>query len=290
MNTTELIASVKSKASMPDSQSLWTPETILETLNEEMNISMLPLMMRIQEDYFLDYISYPTFQKIIPIPSKAIGTKIRSLGFYKEDYLVAPVARVDEENSFVNYARGFVFENYSAKLLFDTFPSTDTELRLYYYKRPNSLALETDVSAISSIDTLTNKIITGSALSFYQAGSKIDIQTPNNPYSLSREGLEIISVNGAEIELLSVEGLNVGDYVCLQGKSFFPNIPEELHSLLAQRVAVKVLEANGSQQEMVAAQGIYTQMERDAIFILTPRADGTTTKFIPRRGIGSYVG
>jgi len=47
--------------------------------------------------------------------------------------------------------------------------------------------------------------------------------------------------------------------------------------------------ANGSATEMAAAQGISNLMEANAIYILTPRADGTTTKFTPARGIGHHV-
>jgi len=289
MNTTQLIDSIKRKTSMPNAQSLWTPARILASINEELQICILPLMMRIQEDYFLAYQSFTTYQASLPIPSRAIGTKIRSLGFYKDGYLQRNVPRLDEENTFLSRNLGFVFENYSAKLKFDQFPDANSELRLYYYKSPNTLDLETNVSPISAIDTATNIVTTSAALPFYIARTLINTQSPNNPFLVTAEDIEIISVNGASIELSSVEGMSVGDYVCENTKAFFPNIPLEMHSLLAQRVAVKVLEANGSLAEMAAAQGIYTQMERDAIYILTPRADGTTAKFTPGRGISAYT-
>jgi hypothetical protein len=289
MNTTQLISSIKRKTSMPTSQGLWTDSRIVESINEELQISMVPLMMRIQEDHFTAYEAYATFTREIPIPPKAIGSKIKSIGFYTEGYLSRPIPRMDEENSFLNRNLGFVFEKYSIKFMFDQFPQTNQEIRVYYYKRPNSLAEGALVTNIDSVDPLTNTIVVTSATSWMVAGAKIDVQSIANPFSMVAEDITIVSITGTSLVLSSVEGLTAGDSVAEAGYCFYPNVPVELHSLLAQRVAVKVLEANGSQQEMAAAQGIYNQMEKDAIYILTPRADGTTAKFTPGRGISSYV-
>jgi len=289
MNTTQLIESIKRKASMPTSQNLWTDQRILETINEEFQISIIPLMMRIQEDHFLTYQAYTPFQQSIPIPEKAIGSKIRSVGFYQDGNLSLDVPRIDQENTGSGGKTfGFAFENYSLKFFFETIPSPSMETRLYYYKRPNSLSLEENVSQISAVDTVLNTVTVGTALSYFVANTIVSIQSKKNPH-IFRENKTIISISSATIELDSIEGIEVGDYVCPEDGAFFPNLPQELHSLLAQRVAVKVLEANGSATEMAAAQGIYTQMERDSIYILTPRADGTTTKFTPARGIGHHV-
>jgi hypothetical protein len=289
MNTTQLISSIKRKTSMPTSQDLWTDDRILESINEEFQISMVPLMMRIQEDHFTTYQAYDTYSRTIPIPAKAIGSKIKSLGFYQQDYLQQNIPRIDEENTVINNRLAFLFEKYSVKLMFDQFPNMNQELRMYYYKRPNSLALDTSVARIESIGTVATSVVVSAANSVLVDGAVLDAQSSTNPFSLTAEGLTVASVSGSEIFLDSVEGLSVGDYLCEEGYSFFPNVPVELHSLLAQRVAVKILEANGSQAEMAAAQGIYTQMERDSIYILTPRADGTTQKFTPGRSISAYV-
>jgi hypothetical protein len=289
MNTTQLIASIKRKTSMPTSQNLWTDDRILDTINEEFQLAIIPLMMKIQEDHFLTYQAYTPFQQSIPIPEKAIGSKIRSVGFYQDGNLSLDVPRIDQENTGSGGKTfGFAFENYSLKFFFETIPSPSMETRLYYYKRPNSLSLEENVSQISAVDTVLNTVTVGTALPYFVANTIVSIQSKKNPH-VFREAKTIVSLTGSVVTLDSVEGIEVGDYVCPEDGAFFPNIPQELHSLLAQKVAVKILEANGSATEMAAAQGISNLMEANAIYILTPRADGTTTKFTPARGIGHHV-
>jgi hypothetical protein len=289
VNTTELIESVKRRASFPTSQNLFTPESILDILNEEMQTSILPMLLRIQEDFYLTYEEFPVSEKELPIPSKAIGQKIRSLGIYLDGELSQNIPRADIETQQMNPRVGFIFENYKIKLLNSISYSSNAVIRMYYYKKPATLELESQVSSIISVDPITNLVTLQNIPIWLSVGARIDVTSSQNPFSQVLEGAEVIDVLGNTIELDSVENIAVGDVLARPGKTFFPNAPEEVHKLLAQRAAVKTLESQGKPTEMAAAQGIYREMEGNILYLLTPRSDGTTKKFIPEHGISSFV-
>jgi hypothetical protein len=291
MNTTELIESVKDRAAMPTSQNLFTNERIARMLSEELETAILPMMLRIQEDFYLTYQDFAPSIEIIPIPSDAIGQKIRSVGVYDDKgRLMSPLPRLDEVNQTVQFSAGFIMENYSIKIVQPgSFPFNVT-LRVHYYRMPNKLTLESNAARVSGRDLALNTVSVATIPASFTAGAIIDASSSKNPYNLRERGIEIIQVSGSSVEVADASLIEVGDILTPTGTAFYPNAPTEIHKLLAQRVAVKTLESQGKASEMAGAMAVYKQMENDILYLLTPRSDGTAKKFTPGRGISRYVG
>jgi hypothetical protein len=74
----------------------------------------------------------------------------------------------------------------------------------------------------------------------------------------------------------------VGSYINLAEETFVPNIPTELHPILAQRVAVMCLEAMGDEQNKQSAERKLAKMEQDAGTFLDNRVEGAVQKIKSR--------
>lgn len=80
----------------------------------------------------------------------------------------------------------------------------------------------------------------------------------------------------------SLRDVTIGDYVTIKEETIVPNIPTELHPILAQRVAIACLEAMGDEQNKQSAERKLANMERDAGTFLDNRVEGATQKIKSR--------
>ena len=80
----------------------------------------------------------------------------------------------------------------------------------------------------------------------------------------------------------SLEEISIGDYITIQEETIVPNIPTELHPILAQRVAVACLEAMGDEQNKQSAERKLAAMEKDAGTFLDNRVEGASQKIKAR--------
>lgn len=88
--------------------------------------------------------------------------------------------------------------------------------------------------------------------------------------------------NEISFEISSVNQIETGSYVNIAEETFVPNIPTELHPILAQRVAVSCLEAMGDEQNKQSAERKLANMERDAGTFLDNRVEGAPQKIKSR--------
>jgi hypothetical protein len=73
-------------------------------------------------------------------------------------------------------------------------------------------------------------------------------------------------------------GLVIGDQIAFAGESCIPQIPDELHSVLAQRVVCRIMEAQGDQAGLQAANGKLADMEARMGSLIDNRSDGNPQK------------
>jgi len=78
--------------------------------------------------------------------------------------------------------------------------------------------------------------------------------------------------------------LSVGDYVAEAEQCIIPNIPTDLHSMLAQRIACRCLEALGDMQGLQMANQKLAEMELKTGSIIDNRVEGAPLKVVNRHG------
>lgn len=79
-----------------------------------------------------------------------------------------------------------------------------------------------------------------------------------------------------------VSHIQIGSYVTIAEETIVPNIPTELHPILAQRVAIACLEAMGDEQNKQSAERKLASMEKDAGTFLDNRVEGALQKIKSR--------
>ncbi len=78
--------------------------------------------------------------------------------------------------------------------------------------------------------------------------------------------------------------INDGDFLTKAEETIVPNIPTELHPIVAQRVAVACLEAMGDEQNKQSAERKLVQMEKSALKLISNRVEGAPKKIKNRFG------
>lgn len=74
----------------------------------------------------------------------------------------------------------------------------------------------------------------------------------------------------------------VGDYICLQNEAIIPQIPPDMHSVLAERTSVRILQALGDIQGVQVSSAKIQQMETQQGILLDNRIDDAPRKILNR--------
>jgi len=80
----------------------------------------------------------------------------------------------------------------------------------------------------------------------------------------------------------------IGDYVCLANECIIPQLPPELHNILAERTCARVLSAIGDTEGLQNSQKMIADMELRQGNMVQNRVDGNTQKVLARRSLLHY--
>lgn len=302
LTSTTLIESVKRRASIPEDQATFTSEDFLALANEEIDNALVPLILSMQEEYFV----YPETVALVAstsryaIPYRAIGGKLRDL-FYQdtngqlhEMSRIAPEEKVTfQENPDSNtYFKYFYVEGNNVVLAPTVGSSPVGSLVFTYYLRPNDLVEADEVAFITDIDTSgDNTIYTVTQVpEDFSASTEMDVNQTKSGHKIRVFDLSPVAVNSGtnQITFLTADlptDIIVGDHIALAGQCFIPQIPSDLHSILAQRVAQRCLESMGDAAGLQAASVKLQEMETRSSTLIDNRVEGAPLKITNRKGL-----
>jgi hypothetical protein len=306
LTSSELIRSIKRRAMIPSDQNTFTDEDFLEMLNEELQYFGIPHLLRTHEEYLLTFEDIPLSNGDgkYPIPYRAIGNKLREASYITNvsgltsnpgSEQVYELARISVEdlpdyNNYASsrYAQAFYLENNNLVLLGEV-PITDAVLRMHFYLRPNTLVLDSKAGKIQSIDAATGTVVLESFPTEFSSSPDMDFVQDKSPNIILGYDKTPTSVDSATRTVIfnadDIPGdLVVGDYLNIAQETIVPQLPVELHAILAQRVAVAALEALGDQEGLVAAQKRLEMMEKASNDIIDNRVEGAPEKINNRHG------
>lgn len=275
MNSTELINALKIKGSFPTSDDLFSNDDFLVLFNMQMKVEILPIMLKLNEEYFLQYKDFTISQGAkYRIPSRAIGTNIRDLKKVDSSGNYIDINRLFEEDRSSGKS-GFYMNRNSVELTNDFISDT---LRMTYFARPNKLVLTTSCAQITSIDTVLNTVVVSSAPATMSTGVLVDFIQNNNPFDLLSFDQSLVSVSGTTLEVAALpSGLEVGDWVCIANESPVPLVPEELHPVLVQSALVTTLSSKKDKALEYENKKLMEQIEA-VLTMLDPRVQNNSTK------------
>lgn len=311
LTTSEMLKSIKRRALVPDNQNTFTDQDFIDLMNEEMMISLVPSVLQTKEEYFIykEIIPLIADKSNYPIPERALANKLREICFVdnissppRNEYEMTQIAVDDRYTGLSNGTGSSDFTGFRRFYLLGSDiilhpsvgPSPYGGLAFYYYLRPNTLVKDSAVATITNINRTTGDITLSVIPSGYGIASpgsnqpiRYDVIKSKSPHNILKINLTINSLNTTTkvVNMTTSEiplDLEIGDYFALAGQSCIPNIPTELHSVLAQRVAQRILEAMGDTEGLTNATNKIQEMEAKMSSMLDNRVEGSPRKIVNR--------
>lgn len=297
-DTATLIESIKRTAKVPDDQSEYTEQDIIDMANEELFTNLIAKIVSKKETYYTINNDVPVEQGVnkYKLPNRSIGSKIEWVGVYSEGSENNPgeldmvtydqLSRLNSHNYRSSGSR-FYFENESIVI-----DSQDSNVDFDYIRfrfniRPNKLVLSSRVVIITGIDPTTGTITIATDIpTNFTSVSKIDFICSDEPNNILNYDIEIVDLNSTakffQIDPEDVpQQLVVGDRICLAGESDVIYAPVEFHPILAEMVALRILGANGDDTRLVERQ--LERKLQSSDYLITNRDSSSPVKASARR-------
>ena len=296
LKSSDLIRSIKRRAMLPSDQNTFTNEDFLEMANEEIKYFGVEHVMEINEEYFVrseDQLLEENKTKY-SIPNRAIGNKLRDVMYVEVDESNPQndrhfeMSRIslehlpDHNRDFQSdYARLFYVQD--DKICIVDPVTEGGSLRMFFYLRPNALVEESKAGIITSIDRNSGIVTISSFPEAFATASEFDFVQAKSPNKIISYDLTPTAVdqNTKSVTFATTdipEDLVIGDYLNVAGECVVPQLPSELHAVVAQRVAVAALEALGDEQGKQSAEKRLQMMEESTYKILDNRVEGANEK------------
>lgn len=300
--TSKLIESVKERAMIPDEDVVYDDDKILEILNEKLSLDVVDTLLGLNEEHLVISKDITTTDGRFVIPSRAVGSKLRDLHYYYGgDNSLVEMRRIDlgeiPDFTWGNVYDGTVGYDDRTRFVFyvegDEIRTIDNRsglYKMYYHLSPNSLVLESECAQITMIDRTTGIITFSTIPSNFTELSECDVIQHKTPNKILGFDIPVQSVNISQRTITVLPSdiparLAIKDWVCFPETSPYPNVPSELHSYLAQCVAVYILEAIGDEASLKSAQiTMNAIMKKAASKLLTNRVQGANRKLKSRHG------
>lgn len=293
LTSDKLVKSVRDRAMVPDDRATYTDEVILDIINEEMDVSLLSTLLTLNEEHLVTHVDIPYTRATngrVKIPYRSIANKLRDVAYVSgtEVYELSRVSLEeisDYENGQNNQNLGLFYIEGDEVVFFG--PLDAEFIRMYFYIRPNVIVPVENCGQIFNVDYTTGIIELSNIPADFTNLPEIDFiqaRTPNkilkfdiDPISATKSS-RIIQFNPSDLPA----GLRKGDYVCKAGETPMPNVPTEMHPLLAQYAAIYILEGLNDDMGLKNANRKLLKMEESLQKILVDRVEGAPQKINPR--------
>lgn len=290
--TVELLADIKQRAMIPTDQSTFSATDLLRFATDELRLALLPMLLAEREEFYLTETgatqSLVANQAAYAIPYRAAGQLLRDVVLVDANGVVRNLTRIEYDQipdysfSGTGTPEYFCLRNNKA-VLFPTPGSADTtySVRMPYYIRPSKLVESTaaaQVTVISGTD-----VTVSSVPSTFTTTTSVDFVRATGGFECLAIDATISAVNSTVLTLSAVPSdLAVGDWIALSGQSPIPQLPAELHPLLAERVAKKVLKSIGDSNGAKLSEETIIEMTKAASLLTSPRVHGEPKRIVGR--------
>jgi hypothetical protein len=299
----ELISYVRRKSAVDDDAVLGcTDDDILNIINEELLATIVPVVRRAREEYFVvsRRMAVTAGTTRYRIPERAIGQQLRNVFWYngtaRQRLVMIQPEFLHEQGATITGVPQFFYLEGNHICLPEGMSATGS-LEVAYLARPGQLVLSSKSRKIQSVDTV-GKILTLTSpipSDWETTTLGFDVHSPSSGGELKQIALTKITATGSTIEVQeaidgSVFGTYApapGDYVCLSGDAALPAVPIELHIVLGQAAVVRMLEQLEALEAAQAAKATLGEMLQNELSLIENRAEGHTKKIISRNPLWS---
>lgn len=298
MTSDDLIAAVKRNILSPTHQSTFTEDDILAFANEEMSMGLVPSIKELHEDYLMYTEKIPLEQNKTryAIPYRSVGDSLREVAFSDSSGIIYPSTRIGVgdlswyNNQTVQQNYAFYVENDEICLVPENFhPAADTYIVMTYYMRPNVLVKLDQVAVISSIDRNTGVIQVSNLPEDFVITETYDLIKVRSPNKNLNYDITALAINStAKTITLNIDDipdrLAVGDHIALSEECAIPQVPSDLHPVLAHRTSTRVLAALGDFEGLQNANVKLAEYQAKTEVLIDNRVEDAPKKVVNRNG------
>lgn len=279
--TTDLLNNIKRRTQLPDDGGTLADTDILALASDELQNVVAPRLMAIHEwHYAFTYTQTVTSSRTYRINSRCAGNKIISIEYFDgTNYRF-----INQRHPLTQNKPGMSAEDFSIYgnqiVLSDGCPTSGT-LRIRAILRPSSL-VTTGCTSITSIGDFgaTNQLTVTSSSGF-SSTQLIDVQFATSPYEIFMitsvssvpDGSHVVTVDSITSSTFPVSSNSPGR-LCPAEQTDYPQLPDELHDYLAQRTAIRCMEARGMTSDMQNHIRKLEDLETSFSRLMSPRANG----------------
>ena len=271
MNADELLVSVKRATALPASQIRLSDADLLALADEEIQTKFLPMLTELRNEYLVvsESFALTAGQTDFPIPYRAIGRTLRDVTLERPGLQPDTLPYVQPEDARQGNTVGFFLRGDKVVL---TQAQTSGTLVLYYEIRPSRLVLTSECARVASFSMVS--AVVQSVPSTIVTGTFVDCLEAKSGHTLLGKDIAVSNVSGTTLILAVPSALAVGDYIAPAETSPVIMLPQEMHQVLAQSVAVRVLEAIGDFEALASHQARLMEKMTAVRSLLTPRVRG----------------
>ncbi len=296
---TQLIETIKRKSYIPADQNTFTDQELLDIANEELQSIVVPEILSTREDYLVrkDTVNL-TGQtgQVLDIPSRAVGQQLRELTVTLGN-VEHNLARYDIEDRVYDNVGGNIYGFDLTGNQINLKGAMTGILNIYYYLRPGNLTEVKNARQITAIDTGANTITVAALPSTWSTASIFDVVKGKPGFDFKQLSLTVSAIDTGTNTITFNESLNssgwdaliVGDWLTLEETSPIAQIPTEWQNYLAEAATAFIMESQGDSQGFDKAMMRKEELYKNAVKMISPRVDGQSRRFVPRRNRGAFT-
>ena len=264
---------------------------------------VLPLVMSAHTEYYVydEDITLCSSTNRYAIPYRAAGNKLRDIQFVDQGgshYEFTLISIEDRVCYACNYTTSRLIPYYfeADEIVMLNFQRTGGNLRFSYFLTPNELVEVNRGAKISAIcvGCCTTTFTLDAFPTHFSCTSCFDFVKGRSPHKIRTFDVAICSIcsttktvtfDNCQLTRTVTDGLTqeaitfvVGDYITKSEETVLPQLPAEIHSILAQRTAIKLLEGLGDTEGMKNATEQLKEIEDKAMTLIGNRNDGSPKK------------
>lgn len=303
LTSDEFIQSVRRRCMAPENTEVYDDMDILEIASEEIAVEIMPALLSIHEGYMLTHIDISIEQdkNKYRIPERAVANKLKDVCLVDTSGNVFELTEIDVgrlSDYSTSYTTGFETGIFYVENDEVTFLSNDNIgyafIRMYFYIRPSNLVEMEFAGRVSSVSVgATETIITleNFPTAFTNISTNLfDIVSGKNPNKIYNYDIEATAVNKNSSTITFTnsdvsENIQAGDFICFASETVVPQVPVEWHPVLAQTVAVHILEGLGDEQGKASAERKLERMMRNLTTLFERRIEESSKKIVSRHSV-----
>jgi hypothetical protein len=259
--TEELITEVRRIGAFNDVESEGKADAdVINALDLVMMDELVPQLSILSEEYLVrDHVLTTTTNQIyVDVPSRAVANTIRDIYVSDtDDGNARYLPRINRENrpfytqDVSDFPEGFYLSGDHIVLVPKN--AGGKQLNLSYMFRPGQLVKSAAYRKVVSVDSTTSVTVDSTVPTGWSTANTFDVHSAKSGAEVRVFDYGASVVTGTTVTFSAViDGsldntfaVEIGDYVCLSETAAVPSLPREMHSMLAQAAAVRLLESDG---------------------------------------------